>query len=318
MPETKQQDSQGVARPALKPFVRPLTDEPRPSLRPATPAFGRVTLPPFGPIRYGGPKPGATVIAPPREREDDEAPTWASIQEYVHEAPPTEAPEPEPEPVAEEPEPVAAAAEPESVTAAEPEPYVAAEPELPYLAAEPEPEQEAIVASEPELVATEAAPVAGVSETIEDDTGLFDEELPPLPSQAAEPMPWEAAPAPEPEMITRRPVLPLTGPNDPTPIMNPAIERTIERTTERTTERSTEPHRMTPMRVTPLRPSAIAATSIPSDPNARAVAAALEMVAARIRRGDLVVSGSMPTNDDPPALAAVLAATAAALLGVRL
>jgi hypothetical protein len=102
----------------------------------------------------------------------------------------------------------------------------------------------------------------------------------------------------------------LTGPYDPTPIMNPTIERT--------TERTTEPHRMTPMRVTPLRPHvAISPTAVPAEPNARAVAAALEMVAARVRRGELVVSGSMPANDDPPALAAVLAATLAALLGVR-
>lgn len=256
MPDAKQQEPQSFTRPALKPFVRPLVDEPKPTLRPAAPAFGRVTLPPFGPIRYGGPKPGAALITPPPE--DDEAPTWASIEEYVQQAPAPEVPEPEP-------------AEAES----------------------------------------EPGAAAGGSETVEDDAGLFEE-----------PMPWEASarqpePEPEPEpMMARRPVLPLTGPNDPTPIMNPVIERTIERTTER----STEPHRMTPMRVTPLRPSAIPAPSpisTSSDSNARAIAAALELVAARIRRGDLVVSGSMPSNDDPPALAAVLAATAAALLGVR-
>ena len=271
MPEAKQQEPQSVIRQALKPFVRPLTDEPRPSLRPATPVFGRVTLPPFGPIRYGGPKPGAA-------REDDEAPTWSSIEEYVHTTPPEPAPEPEPE-------------------AAEP---VAAE-SLPYVAAEPEPEP-----------VVEAEPVVAVaSETVEDDTGLFDDEPPPPPpavEQRDEPMPWEAAPEPEPEPVIRRPVLPMTGPSDPTPIMNPTIERTIERTNE--------PHRMTPMRVTPLRPSATIPPT-PTDSNARAVAAALEMVAGRVRRGELVVSGTMPTNDDPPALAQVLAATLASLLGVR-
>lgn len=279
MPEAKQQEPQSFTRPALKPFVKPLVDEPRPSLRPAAPAFGRVTLPPFGPIRYGGPKPGTAISTP--AREDDEAPTWASIEEYVHQAPPTEVPEPEPEALEPEPEPVAAA------------------PELPYVAAEPEPE----TAVAPAAV-TEVEHVEQVQQV----------------EQRDEPMPWEALAhhaTPEPEPMTRRPVLPLTGPNDPTPVMNTAIERTIERTTERTTERSTEPHRMTPMRVTPLRPSAIPATTIPSDPNARAIAAALEMVAGRVRRGDLIVSGSMPSNDDPPALAAVLAATAAALLGVR-
>jgi hypothetical protein len=272
MSETKQQDPQGVTRPVLKPFVRPLQAE-SPALQPMTPAFGRVTLPPFGPIRYGGPKPGAAVVTP--SREDDEAPTWASIEEYVHTAP----------------------------TA----------PEV------------------PEPVSAEAA--------VQDDTGLFDEEqpLPPSPvhEETAAAPPWlDAAPAepepeparepepePEPELLARRPALPLTGPYDPTPIMNPTIERTTERTTpimNPTIERTTEPHRMTPMRVTPLRPAvAISPTAVPAEPNARAVAAALEMVAARVRRGELIVPGSMPANDDPPALAAVLAATLAALLGVR-
>ena len=289
MPETKQQVVQGLARPALKPFVRPLVDEPRPALRPAAPAFGRVTLPPFGPIRYGGPKPGE---APTAHREDEEEPTWASIEEYAHTAPAQEVAEPE-----SESELAAAELEPEPYVAAQPVPELEAEEAAPETVPEPEP-----------LVAS-AAPV-------EDDTGLFDEELPPPPvvEQRDEPMPWEAAPEPEPEPVMRRPVLPLTGPSDPTPIMNPAIERTIERTTE--------PHRMTPMRVTPLRPSVIPSTPTPTfttsmDSNARAIAAALEMVAARVRRGDLVVTGSMPSNDDPPALAAVLAATAAALLGVR-
>jgi hypothetical protein len=267
MSETKQQEPQGLTRPALKPFVRPLQAE-SPVLQPMAPAFGRVTLPPFGPIRYGGPKPGAPVITP--SREDDEAPTWASIEEYVHTAPtPPEAPEPEPE---------------------------------------------------PEQVVAEAA--------TQDDTGLFDDEV---HEEAAPAPPWlDAAPAapepepepePMPEPLARRPALPLTGPYDPTPIMNPTIERTTERTTpimNPTIERTTEPHRMTPMRVTPLRPAvAISPTAVPAEPNARAVAAALEMVAARVRRGELVVPGSMPANDDPPALAAVLAATLAALLGVR-
>jgi hypothetical protein len=153
----------------------------------------------------------------------------------------------------------------------------------------------------------EPEPVVAAATPVEDDTGLFDDEMPPpVPAieQREEPMPWEAAPEPEPEPepFIRRPVLPLTGPSDPTPIMNQTIERT------------TEPHRMTPMRVTPLRPSMAIP---PADSNARAVAAALEMIAARVRRGDLVVSGSMPTNDDPPALAAALAATLCALLGVK-
>jgi hypothetical protein len=261
MSETKQQEPQGFTRPVLKPFVRPLQAE-SPALQPMTPAFGRVTLPPFGPIRYGGPKPGAAVVTP--SREDDEAPTWASIEEYVHTAPAApEVPEPEPEPVVAE-----------AVTEVPPQEEIAA-PAPPWLDAAP---------AEPE----------------------------PEP---------EREPEPEPEPLARRPALPLTGPYDPTPIMNPTIERTTERTTpimNPTIERTTEPHRMTPMRVTPLRPAvAISPTAVPAEPNARAVAAALEMVAARVRRGELVVPGSMPVNDDPPALAAVLAATLAAILGVR-
>jgi hypothetical protein len=250
MSETKQQEPQGFTRPVLKPFVRPLQAE-SPALQPMTPAFGRVTLPPFGPIRYGGPKPGAAVVTP--NREDDEAPTWASIEEYVHATPTApEVPEPEPEPV------------------------------LAEAAIEPPPQEEA-AAAPPWLDAAPAEPES------------------------------EPEPEPQPELVARRPALPLTGPYDPTPIMNP----TIERTTERTIERTTEPHRMTPMRVTPLRPAAISPTAVPAEPNARAVAAALEMIAGRVRRGELVVPGSMPANDDPPALAAVLAATLAALLGVR-
>jgi hypothetical protein len=110
------------------------------------------------------------------------------------------------------------------------------------------------------------------------------------------------------------------------------------------------PHRMTPMRVTPLRPTPVAQPSIsplplsrsgtpilpmtpvsidamtgvlggviPSDANRR-VAAALEEVAARVRRGALVVPGSLPDSDpdqDDDALAAALAAALGAILGVR-
>jgi hypothetical protein len=116
-------------------------------------------------------------------------------------------------------------------------------------------------------------------------------------------------------------------------------------------DRASAPHRMTPMRVTPLRPTPVApkaisslplsrtgtpilpmtpvgveATagivggSIPTDGNRR-VAAALEEVAARVRRGALIVPGTLPDEDgraerDDDALAAALAATLGALLGV--
>jgi hypothetical protein len=278
MADTKTQERQGVTRPGLKPFVRPAAAE-SPALQPMAPAFGRVTLPPFGPIRYGGPKPGAAVIT--QTREDDEAPTWASIEEYAHATPS----------VPEVPDLEESAPEPE------PEPVVAHEPEI-------APEPETMVVPEPE-------PEPMVAEAVTEEPPAWLDAVP--KDGPSEPMPWEAAPEPEPEYeaepepVMRRPVLPLTGPTDPTPIMNQTIERT------------TEPHRMTPMRVTPLRSASISPTPTYStaEPNARAVAAALEMVAGRIRRGELVVSGSMPSNDDPPALAAVLAATAAALLGVK-
>jgi hypothetical protein len=265
MPETKNQDQQQVTRPALRPFVRPSAAEP--ALRPIAPVFGRVTLPPFGPIRYGGPKPGAAVI-------DDEAPSWTSIDEPPLDelAPPAPA---EPEPTTSEPTPV-------MNVAVEPEPAEAEAEELPLPPVS-------------DYMEPEAPAPAWL------DTAPPEEAAPEEPEPEPEPEPWEP--------MTRRLVLPVTGPNDPTPIVNQTIERT-----------TTEPHRMTPMRVTPLRP----APAVPppyaapaAEGNARAIAACLEMIAGRVRRGDLVVGGAMPTNDDPPALAAALAATLAAMLGVR-
>ncbi len=258
----------------MRPFVRPSAPE-SPALRPIAPVFGRVTLPPFGPIRYGGPKPGAAVVV------DDEAPSWGSIEEPPLDelAPPT-------------------AAEPEALPEPEPEPMLPIE-----ALAHSEPE-------EPELALPTPVMTPVVEEQAPEAPAWLDaapQELEPEPEPEPE---LEAQPEPEPrpwEPMMRRPVLPLTGPNDPTPIVNQTIER------------YTEPHRMTPMRVTPLRPATIPSPTYTTggDGNARAIAAALEMIAGRIRRGDLVVQGSMPTNDDPPALAAALAATLAALLGVR-
>jgi hypothetical protein len=295
MPETKQQDTQQVTRPALKPFVKPSTGEAQAALRLAAPVFGRVTLPPFGPIRYGGPKPGAAIIAHD-EHEDEDAPNWASIEPAPDEV------------VAEE---VVVVEEP--IGAVEPsiEELAAEAPSIEELGAEA-PSTEELGAEAPSIDDLAAEPLAADPVAAE---ALVAE--PPADEPVAD-EPWMRAPEPEP--LARRPVLPLTGPNDPTPIVNQTIERT------------TDPHRMTPMRVTPLRPSLAvpppsalspfapsyaAPSQAAIESNARAVAAALEMVAARVRRGDLVVPGSVPASDDPPALAAALAATLAALLGVR-
>jgi hypothetical protein len=83
------------------------------------------------------------------------------------------------------------------------------------------------------------------------------------------------------------------------------------------------PHRMTPMRVTPVlpyRPTPAKGTRppiemVPSSSN-RAIAAALEAVAAQVRRGELVVEGTVPAGDDNHSLAAALAAALGALLGI--
>jgi hypothetical protein len=70
---------------------------------------------------------------------------------------------------------------------------------------------------------------------------------------------------------------------------------------------------------TPVRPQSPvdspAIEMVPSSSN-RAVAAALESVAAQVRRGELVVEGTVPSGDDPHSLAAALAAALGALLGV--
>jgi hypothetical protein len=55
--------------------------------------------------------------------------------------------------------------------------------------------------------------------------------------------------------------------------------------------------------------------AVPAEGNRR-VAAALEEVAEQIRRGALVVGGTVPASSDPQALAAALAAALGALLGV--
>jgi hypothetical protein len=91
-----------------------------------------------------------------------------------------------------------------------------------------------------------------------------------------------------------------------------------------------EPHRMTPMRVTPMRATPVMGVRTPIRPQSpvegsavigmvpsagnRAVAAALEAVAAQVRRGELVVDASVPEGTH--SLAAALAAALGALLGV--
>jgi hypothetical protein len=71
----------------------------------------------------------------------------------------------------------------------------------------------------------------------------------------------------------------------------------------------------TPVRAQSPAEGSTAIGMIPSASN-RAVAAALEAVAAQVRRGELVVDGTVPAGDDNHSLAAALAATLGALLGV--
>jgi hypothetical protein len=74
-------------------------------------------------------------------------------------------------------------------------------------------------------------------------------------------------------------------------------------------------------------PSAVAAAALSPTPIAvpvlqdivasRAVAHALETVAARVRAGQIVIAGQVPIGDDVAALGAAVAAALAALLGVQ-
>jgi hypothetical protein len=145
----------------------------------------------------------------------------------------------------------------------------------------------------------------------------------------AEPEPVFAAPEPafaepEPVVAESEPVVdePEPEPADVAPDVFEAIAA---------------PHRMTPMRVTPIMPASRRPTPVmgmrtpirsltpiegspiiglvPSASN-RAVATALEEVAAQVRRGALVVEGVVPGGGDNHSLAAALAAALGALLGV--
>jgi hypothetical protein len=65
-------------------------------------------------------------------------------------------------------------------------------------------------------------------------------------------------------------------------------------------------------------PTPLSVPAVPDLAAARAVAGALETVAAKIRAGHLVVSGEIPEGlDQEAAHAGYLAAALAALLGVR-
>jgi hypothetical protein len=110
-----------------------------------------------------------------------------------------------------------------------------------------------------------------------------------------------------PRSPTPRRVTPVMPHRVITPYSSPAI--------------STRPVRATPVRSpTPIFVSIPTPRSVPAVPDpaaARAVAGALETVAAQIRAGHLVVTGDVPQGTDEATHAAYLAVALGALLGVR-
>jgi len=100
-----------------------------------------------------------------------------------------------------------------------------------------------------------------------------------------------------------RRVTPVLGSQAVTPISSPVIRPTPAQA---------------PYAVPGLRyPTPVAVPAIVDIEASRTVARALETVAARVRAGELPITGQVPLGDDPWALAAGVAAALAALLGVR-
>jgi hypothetical protein len=307
-------------------------------LRPPTAPNGRRTLPPFGAIRSGGPLPGVVETRPVALAVPEESHHAASYDEVLHEAAIAAAMEPD----AESDETSDAESDgwyddAESVTGVEPVAQAMAEPSRDAF--------DAAVRDLP-LYVPENVDVSRL-------TPPFNAAIPAEPEPAAhsEPTPDAAAaewaafvgttPVDEtPTREWRSPQLTPTPIRSVTPVraMTPVRDATpIEPAAAVDSDAVTTPHRMTPMRVTPImappyRPTPVMGTRTPVRPQSpadgsevigvvpsaanRVVAAALEAVAAQVRRGALVVSGSVPEGDDSHSLAAALAAALGALLGV--
>jgi len=128
-------------------------------------------------------------------------------------------------------------------------------------------------------------------------------------------------PATRPPASAYPPLEPMGRPRRPTPRrVTPVMPHRVI-TPYSTPAIATRPVRATPVRSpTPIYVSIPTPRSVPAVPDpaaARAVAGALETVAAQIRAGHLVVTGDVPQGTDEATQAAYLAAALAALLGVR-
>jgi hypothetical protein len=301
-------DSQGVTgsrvgRPVLAPFRGPVRGAAPVGLRPPVPPGGRLTLPPFGAIRAGEPQQRRSNVALAAIEEDhpepiDERP-WAKTPSAVlalaehHRA--TEARETDEWYDSAEDAQVASEPAPSEITEPAAEAFEAAVRDLPvYVPANVDvarftPRVNRVIRPEPEPV-PEAAMIP--ESTLE-------------PTQEQVAAEWRA-------LVGGTPVRSRTPVRAQTPVlpMDAVLANDAAEEEEEEDVPAPAPHRMTPMRVTPMMVSII-----PAEGN-RAIATALEAVAARVRRGELVVHGTVPETDDTNALAAALAAALGALLGV--
>jgi hypothetical protein len=307
MSDSKVEAGLRVARPVLAPFRGPVRGTAPVGLRPPATPNGRVTLPPFGAIRRDPVPPAPVAVAVAVAVQEEVVEEEEGVDEDVVA-----------EDVVDEPvdswydEPVADAA-------AEPAPQAMTEPP-----------QEAFHAAARDL------PLY-VPDNV-DVSRLTPSSNLAIPANAPTQSQWQAFVASEPTISaptparSRTPVLPMEAimAMDAAPDAADATE-TID--TAADTPPAT-PHRMTPMRVTPVlpyRPTPVAGTRTPVRPQTpvdsaaiemvpsssnRAVAAALEAVAAQVRRGELVVESTIPAGDDTHSLAAALAAALGALLGI--
>jgi hypothetical protein len=316
------QDGTGprVARPVLAPFRGPVPGAAPVGLRPPPTPGGRLTLPPFGAIRSAEPAPRPDIAERPwaktpsavltlaehhraaeaRETTADEWYDSAEVSEAASEPTPGEITEPAVEAfeAAVRDLPVYV---PENVDVARFTPRV-------NMAIRPEPRHEPEHEPEPAMIPEST--------------------LEPTPEQVA--AEWKA-------LVGQTPMRSRTPVRQQTPVLameavlaSDAAEEAEDEELEEELEEALDapaPHKMTPMRVTPMmdtRTPIHALTPVDGSPivgmipmaGNRGVAAALEAVAARVRRGELVVHGTVPETDDTHSLAAALAAVLGALLGV--
>lgn len=299
------QDGTGprVARPVLAPFRGPVHGATPVGLRPPPTPGGRLTLPPFGAIRSA---------EPPRSSDIAERP-WAKTPSAVltlaehHRA--AEARETAADEWYDSAEVSEAASEPVPGEITEPavEAFEAAVRDLPVYV----PENVDVARFTPRVNVAIRPEVQPEAEPEIEPAMIPESTLEPTPEQVA--AEWKA-------LVGQTPMRSRTPVRQQTPVL--AMEAVLANdTADEPEEEQIEeafdapaPHRMTPMRVTPLHVTPIMG-AIPAAGN-RNIAAALEALAARVRRGELVVHGTVPETDDTQSLAAALAAVLGALLGV--